>query len=120
MLHPDVVNLSLRVPPEMKMPGTKLRHFYKEAMTGFLPDAIIHKTKHGFGLPFGLWLHDSPRLRDLVMGNLADLRRRQIVQTAFLDRLLQLHGADDASYHGVFVWVLAMLEQWFSEHDLSP
>ncbi len=120
MLHPDVIDVSLRVPPEMKMPGTQLRHFYKEAMAGFLPDEIIHKKKHGFGLPFGLWLHDSPRLRDLVMGSLSDLRRRQIVQPAFLDRLLHLHDADDASYHGVFVWVLAMLEQWFQEHEINP
>ncbi len=104
---------------QMKMPGTQLRHFYKEAMAGFLPDEIIHKKKHGFGLPFGLWLHDSPRLRDLVMGSLSDLRRREIVQPAFLDRLLQLHGAEDASYHGVFVWVLAMLEQWFQEHGID-
>jgi len=120
MLHPDVIDVSLRIPPRVKMPGTRLRHFYKEAMAGFLPDEIINKTKHGFGLPFGLWLHDSPRLRDLVMGNLSDLRRRQIVQPAFLDRLLHLHGVDDASYHGVFVWVLAMLEQWFQEHEIEP
>jgi asparagine synthase (glutamine-hydrolysing) len=116
MLHPDVVDLSVRVPPDVKMPGTALRHFYKEATKGFLPDQIIEKKKHGFGLPFGLWLHDSPRLRDQVLGNLSDLRRRNIVQPAFLTQLLQLHGSDDASYHGVFVWVLAMLEQWLAEH----
>jgi asparagine synthase (glutamine-hydrolysing) len=120
MLHADVVDVSLRVPPRLKMPGTQLRHFYKEAMAGYLPDEIIHKKKHGFGLPFGLWLHDSPRLRELVMGSLSDLRRREVVQPAFLDRLLQLHGAEDASYHGVFVWVLAMLEQWFQEHGIAP
>jgi len=50
------------------------------------------------------------------MGNLSDLRRRNIVQPAFLDQLLNLHGSDDASYHGVFVWVLAMLEQWLAGH----
>jgi asparagine synthase (glutamine-hydrolysing) len=120
MLHPDVIDVSLRVPPQLKMPGTQLRHFYKEAMAGFLPEEIIHKTKHGFGLPFGLWLHDSPRLRDLVMGSLSDLRRRGIIQPQFIDRLLHLHGAEDASYHGVFVWVLAMLEQWFQEHGIDP
>jgi asparagine synthase (glutamine-hydrolysing) len=120
MLHADVIDVSLRVPPRLKMPGTQLRHFYKEAMVGFLPDEIIHKTKHGFGLPFGLWLHDSPRLKDLVMGSLSDLRRREIIQPQFIDRLLHLHGAEDASYHGVFVWVLAMLEQWFQEHGIDP
>lgn len=116
MLHRDVIDVSLRVPPQMKMPGTRLRDFYKGAMAGYLPNEIIHKKKHGFGLPFGLWLNDSPRLRELVMDSLMDLKRRQIVRPAFLDRLLQLHGADDASYHGVFVWVLAMLEQWLQEH----
>ena len=116
MLHPDVIDVSLRVPPSRKMPGTALRHFYKEATTGFLPDEIIQKKKHGFGLPFGLWLHDSPRLRDQMLGNLSDLRGRNIVQSAFLDQLLHLHGSEDASYHGEFVWVLAMLEQWLAEH----
>jgi asparagine synthase (glutamine-hydrolysing) len=120
MLHPDVVDLSLRVPPEMKMPGTELRDFYKKAMQGFLPDEIIHKKKHGFGLPFGLWLQQSAELRDLVFGNLADLRSRHVIRDGFLDRLLHLHGAEDARYYGVFVWVLAMLEQWFKAHRISP
>ena len=120
MLHPDVVDMSLRVPPQMKMPGTQLRDFYKKAMQGFLPDEIIHKEKHGFGLPFGLWLQQSDELRDLVFGNLADLRSRHIIRDGFLDRLLHLHGAEDARYYGVFVWVLAMLEQWFKAHRISP
>jgi asparagine synthase (glutamine-hydrolysing) len=54
------------------------------------------------------------------MGSLSDLRRREIIQPQFIDRLLHLHGAEDASYHGVFVWVLAMLEQWFREHGIDP
>jgi asparagine synthase (glutamine-hydrolysing) len=120
MLHPDVVDLSLRVPPRMKMPGTALRDFYKRSMAGFLPEEIIHKRKHGFGLPFGLWLQQSPELRELVLGNLADLRARHLVRDGFLDRLLDLHGADDARYYGVFVWVLAMLEQWFKAHGVRP
>ena len=119
MLHPDVVEMSTRVPPQMKMPGTKLRDFYKRAMQGFLPDEIIHKKKHGFGLPFGLWLQQSRELRELVLGNLADLRRRHVVRVDFIDRLLDLHGADDARYYGVFVWVLAMLEQWLKAHEIS-
>jgi asparagine synthase (glutamine-hydrolysing) len=119
MLHPDVVEMSNRVPPGMKMPGTTLRDFYKRAMQGYLPDEIIHKKKHGFGLPFGLWLQQSNELRELVFGNLSDLRRRHIIREGFLDQLLHLHGADDARYYGVFVWVLAMLEQWLREHRVS-
>jgi asparagine synthase (glutamine-hydrolysing) len=120
MLHPDVVDLSMRVPPDLMMPGTRLRDFYKRATTGFLPDEIIHKKKHGFGLPFGLWLQETPRLRAQIDGNLAALRSRRIIAPQFIDRLLDLHGQQDAKYYGVFIWVLAMLEQWLTEHDLAP
>lgn len=120
MLHPDVVDMSTSIPSPVKMPGGKLRHFYKEAMTGFLPNEIILKKKHGFGLPFGLWLQESPRLRELIFGNLTSLRTRNVIRPQFLDRLLTLHGSDDARYYGVLIWVLAMLEQWFQEHRLAP
>jgi asparagine synthase (glutamine-hydrolysing) len=120
MLHHGVVGLSLMIPPEMLMPGRSLRDFYKRAMRGFLPDAIIDKKKHGFGLPFGLWLKESAQLRDVIFDSLANLRGRGIVRPQFLNRLLELHGSEDARYYGVFVWVLAMLEQWFEEHRIAP
>jgi asparagine synthase (glutamine-hydrolysing) len=119
MLHPDVVDVSLRVPPNMKMPGTQLRKFYKRAVADFVPQEIIHKTKHGFGLPFGLWLERSARLTELVNANLASLGARGVIRPEFLDRLRQLHGHDDARYYGVLVWTLAMFEQWLQEHELA-
>jgi asparagine synthase (glutamine-hydrolysing) len=119
MLHADVVDMSLRVPASLKMPGIRLRHFYKQAMQGFLPDEIIHKKKHGFGLPFGLWLQASPPLRELIFGNLAELRTRRLFRPEFIERLLHLHEHEDARHYGVFLWVLAMLEQWLQEHHLN-
>ena len=119
MLHPEVVDMSTRVPPALMMPGGKLRDFYKRSMRGFLPDAVLQKKKHGFGLPFGLWLQESPQLRELIVGNLSDLRARGILRLEFIDRLLRLHHQEDARYYGVFVWVLAMLEQWMREHRVA-
>ncbi|MCS6947125.1 MAG: asparagine synthase C-terminal domain-containing protein, partial [Steroidobacteraceae bacterium] len=119
MLHPAVVDFATQIPPALMMPNGRLRDFYKRAMRGFLPDAIVDKKKHGFGLPFGLWLRDSERLRDLVFSNLQSLRRRRWIRDSFIDRLLSLHANEDARYFGVMIWVLAMLEQWFQEHDVS-
>ncbi len=120
MLHPDVIDLATQVPPDLMMRGTQLRTFYKRAMQDFLPQEIIHKSKHGFGLPFGLWLERSPEVAALINGNLADLRGRGVIRPEFIDRLLHLHGQEDARYYGVFIWLLAMLEQWFKEHRLAP
>jgi len=88
-------------------------------MVDFLPTEIIHKTKHGFGLPFGLWLQRSPRLAELINDNLANLLNRRIVRPDFLNKLRTLHNQEDAHYYGVLIWNFAMLEQWFQEHGVS-
>jgi asparagine synthase (glutamine-hydrolysing) len=119
MLDDDVVQLSMEIPPGMKMAGGRLRSFYKDAMADFLPTEIINKKKHGFGLPFGLWLQSSPRLAAQIHDNLAALKKRDIVHPELIDRLMNLHQREDARYYGVFVWVLAMLEQWLQEHRRS-
>ena len=88
-------------------------------MADFLPTEIINKSKHGFGLPFGLWLQRSTRLAELIGDSLAGLRARRIVSPAFLDRLRALHNKEDAHYYGVLIWNFALLEQWLQEHRLT-
>lgn len=114
-LSDDMIDFSARLAPEMKLKGTRLRYFFKEALRGFLPDEIITKKKHGFGLPFGVWLQKHKRLQDLARGSLSDLKRRGIVRPEFIDGLEQ-HLKEHAGYHGTMIWVLMMLEQWFKRH----
>lgn len=119
MLDPRVVDLSLRIPPALKMRGKELRSFYKHAMRDFLPREILEKTKHGMGLPFGEWLRRDARLAALIESALADLKSRRIVRAEFLDGLIRLHregGVGDATDSGYPIWVLAMLETWLQAH----
>jgi len=119
MLDPRVIDLSLRVPSAMKMNGAELRTFYKHAMRDFLPHEILNKTKHGFGLPFGVWLKTDARLSDLIFSSLTDLKARRIVRAEFLDQLIREQRAGDASYFGYAIWDLAMLEAWLKAHAPS-
>lgn len=116
MLDERVIDLSTRVPSNLKMKGLELRSFYKEAMRGFLPQQILTKTKHGFGLPFGVWLKTEPALRELIHGLLTDLKRRRIVRADFIDSLLAQHRDGHASFYGYPIWDLAMLEAWLQAH----
>jgi len=122
MLDDDVVAFSCRVPSDLKLHRGRLRHFYKEAMRDFLPAGIIDKKKHGFGLPFGIWMHDHKPLRALAYDNLLKLKGRDIVRPDFIDQLIRWHREAHAVYYGELVWVLMMLELWLSaqdEHDLA-
>lgn len=116
MLHARVVDLSNRVTPAQKMHRLELRSFYKDAMRGFLPEEILNKTKHGFGLPFGEWLQTNAALAELIYSYLSDLKSRRIVRTQFIDELIASQRTGHASYYGYAVWDLAMLEAWLQHH----
>ncbi len=120
MLDDDVLHFSLRLAPSLKLKGTKLRYFFKEALRGFLPDAIINKSKHGFGLPFGPWLRDYQPLQQIAYGSLEQLGDRGIIRKEFTRELINIHRAGHAGYYGTMVWVLMMLELWLARHAHAP
>jgi asparagine synthase (glutamine-hydrolysing) len=118
-LSDDIVEFSLRLPARWKLRGLTLRWFFKYALRDFLPGAILRKRKHGFGLPFGVWMRQHDELRDLAYGNVLALKTRRIVRSEYIDDLLRLHSSSHATYYGVMIWVLMMLEQWFRAHEDS-
>jgi asparagine synthase (glutamine-hydrolysing) len=120
MLDDRLVEMSTRVSSRRKMPGNRLRDFYKKAVRGFLPDPIIDKNKHGFGLPFGVWMAEDPALQELAADNLARMRRRGYVRPQFIDQIVALHREQHAGYYGEFIWVLMMLELWLTAHGFEP
>jgi asparagine synthase (glutamine-hydrolysing) len=116
-LSEDMVAFSAALTAKQKLNGTKLRYFFKEALRGFLPDEIITKQKHGFGLPFGVWLQQHKPLQQLASDSLTDLKKRNIIRSEFIDTLVGQHLNEHAGYHGTMVWVLMMLEQWFRQRE---
>jgi asparagine synthase (glutamine-hydrolysing) len=118
LLDDALVSFSSALAPRLKLKGTRLRYFFKESLRGFLPEEIIAKTKHGFGLPFGPWLQTHPPLRQLALDSLADLKKRGVVRPGFIDELTSTHVESHASYYGTMVWVLMMLEHWLKQHRL--
>jgi asparagine synthase (glutamine-hydrolysing) len=118
-LDDGVLDLSTTLPADWKVRDGRLRYFAKRALTGFLPDAIINKSKHGFGLPFGEWLKKFPVLQERTYELLGELKRRRWLQAEFIDELIERHRGGHAAYYGTMVWVFAMLELWLEEHDIG-
>jgi len=113
LISNEMIAFSEQLEPKYKLHGMKLRYFFKKALEDFLPKEIILKQKHGFGLPFGVWLQDHKPLRELAADSLNDLKQRNIIHVDFIDKLLNQHLKEHAGYHGTMVWVLMMLEHWY-------
>lgn len=111
-LDDDLIEFSGRLTPRQKVDKGRLRVLFKDALRGFLPDATIAKSKHGFGLPFGIWLNEHVPLKALADDALDGLGRRGIVKPDYLALLRREHASGHASYYGVMIWVLVELELW--------
>jgi asparagine synthase (glutamine-hydrolysing) len=118
LLDTRLAEFSGRIPGDLKLKGMEKRYIFKQAMKGILPDQVLYKKKHGFGVPLGEWfLHDS-RLKSLVQDVLRDPRTQQrgYFRREFLDKLIHLHERESAGFYGEIIWYLVALELWHREH----
>lgn len=121
LLDQRLAEFSGRIPTNLKLKGMEKRYIFKQAMKGILPDQVLYKKKHGFGVPLGEWfLHDS-RLKSLVQDVLSDSKTQQrgYFRREFLDNLIRLHQQESAGFYGEIIWYLVALELWHREH-LKP
>jgi asparagine synthase (glutamine-hydrolysing) len=119
LLDDRLLDFSLKLPTAYKLKGVKLRWFFKEALRGFLPDDILTKKKHGFGLPFGPWAVNHAPLNKLATDSLHGLADRGIVRREFIDTLLKDHLPAHPGFYGELVWIMTMLEQWLQSKPQS-
>jgi asparagine synthase (glutamine-hydrolysing) len=111
-LDHHVVEFAMALPPDMKVREGSKKHVLKEAMTGILPDQIIHRPKQGFGTPMREWLQ----------GEFGDQAQREVRSSALVERglldydrideLFAAHraGRGDWSYH---LWNVHNVSTWY-------
>ena len=98
------VGLGMSIPTKMKTKNGELKHILKRAVTGVIPDEIIHRKKQGFGVPIHEWFQDRLGVQ---MRREIDLFCRE---TDLLDRA----GVEDlfARRDGTSLWWIFNLAAW--------
>lgn len=100
-----------QIPLNLKLRGKTTKYILKEAARGLLPDAIIDRPKHGFGVPLGAWLRqDSAPVRDILLSEQA--RARGLLHTEAITHLIDEHTSGKRDHNRV-LWTLLTLETWF-------
>ncbi|WP_213999932.1 asparagine synthase-related protein [Arsukibacterium sp.] len=116
LFEKELVDFSCTVPASLKAPGQKLRDFYKNSFRGFLPDETISKSKHGFGLPFGVWMKQRPDLQQIAISAMHSFKQRNILQPSFVDEAIATFEKGHSGYYGELVWIIVVLELWLQQH----
>lgn len=115
--HP-LVEFTGRIPPGLKVKGDRLRYVFKEAMRGLLPEEIIEKKKHGFGIPVVRWMLRPGKLNDFLRDAVFDPRAEQrgIFRKGFIKDLYRRSQDDKTPFFGTYLYYVLFLELWMRKH----
>ncbi|REL33988.1 asparagine synthase [Thalassotalea euphylliae] len=119
LLDKALVDFSCKVSADVKLPGYELRDFYKQACRGFLADETLDKSKHGFGLPFGVWLKENETLKNIALDALQQFKARNIISENLIDKALNAHNSVHTGYYGELIWIMVVLELWLQGNESS-
>ena len=91
-------------------------------MKGLVPQEIIRRKKHGFGVPVGRWFRSDLKdyVREVLLSSGA-LRRRYFNESA-VQRLIDEHQSGTRD-HGHKLWTLLTFEIWhriFIDQHMTP
>lgn len=113
-LNRELVELSARIPANLKIKGFKRKYILKKAMESVLPKDLIWRRKAGFSAPIRSWLRGSlrPMVDDLLSAE--TIRKRGLFDPAEVRRIIDanLSGKEDLNLQ---VFQLLNLEIWMQQ-----
>jgi asparagine synthase (glutamine-hydrolysing) len=111
LLDDEVVALSARIPPGLKLRRTTRKYIFKQAMEGVLPKSVIWRPKAGFTAPARAWLVGSLRPAVAELLSPASVQARGLFDPQAVQRLIAENERDEAD-HALRIWALLTLELW--------
>lgn len=98
------VELAMGIPAAAKTRNGTLKYILKKAVTGVIPDELIHRRKQGFGVPIAEWFSD--RLGGAMRREITRFcEATDVFDRAYVERLFQQND-------GVSLWWLYNLSAW--------
>jgi len=107
-----LVEFTMRLPTDLKIRGGQTKYLLKKAMTGILPDEIIHRPKQGFGAPVKEWLRGELYGEAFSAVMHSRMREENLLDYDHVERLFLAHRAS-ARDHSWHLWTLYNLSRWY-------
>lgn len=110
-LDHELVQWAASLPVDLKLRGTSTKYILKRALRDLVPDDIIDRPKHGFGVPVGRWFRAdlSGYVREMLLGHRT--LDRGYFQPEGLRWLIEQHQTGRRDF-GHQLWTLLTFEVW--------
>jgi asparagine synthase (glutamine-hydrolysing) len=115
LLDRDVVEFVSRLPMDYKIHGLRTKYILKKVAEEFLPRAIVHRKKKGFGVPLAHWLTGD--LKEFMLDYLSPdrIRSQGLFHYPYVKQLIdeQLNKIKD---NRELLWTLLVFQTWYERY----
>ena len=114
LLDLELVRFAARIPDDLRF-GSGPKGLLKEALTGVLPERVLHKRKWGFTFdPVEQYQKDlGPMVREMLSPD--RLRRAGIFNPEFVRAVLRAEPRQRLRWHYFLLWQMIGVETWLEE-----
>jgi len=98
----------------VRRPSNTPKSLLVDAVDGLLPEAVVHRKKQGFVLPFRRWMHGP--LRDLCREGLDAASRLTAFRGGAVEQTWTDFLEDRASVSWSRIWLLVVLGHWVEKN----
>ena len=111
LLDTDVIEYVAKLPEKFKIRGGITKYILRSAFADLLPEHILKRPKHGFGMPLGIWFRNElgKQFKELLL--LEDARSKTYFCQHVVEQLFQQHQSGQYD-HGYRLWTLLQFELW--------
>jgi len=114
-LDNSLVEFVMSLPSKVKIKNGQKKWLLKKAMSGILPESIIHAKKAGFGVPYHLWLKGP--LNELFNDKVSELKINQcnLLNWKYIARIKEENDKSQRD-HSFMLWKVLNLMIWLSDN----
>jgi len=114
-LDHQLVHFASAIPSSLKVKNGVSKYILKKALRGVLPDKIIDRKKHGFGVPVGAWFRGelSGYVDSVLLGEKA--ASRQVFEHSAVREMVAVHKSGQTDL-GQALWTLLTFELWMQRY----
>lgn len=110
-LDRELLTLAARIPEHYKVRGGTAKYILKKAMEPYLPNAVLHRSKTGFGVPLRRWIRNDLREQVGDLLSPAAIQRRGLFSASQVQDILKQDAKGQAD-HAYLIYALVVLEVW--------
>jgi len=114
LLDQDLFEFVNQIPDDLRMSNLGSKWLAKSVLRKHLPENLIAKRKHGFGVPVGKWLNADLKVQLLDFMNPTFLNNQGIFDSALINRMQLDHQGGRYDYRRE-LWSFLVFQRWYSK-----